>query len=41
LFIRPYLAQLTRSEFVSGDETGGMAGIAGTVLVLYARCWRP
>src|SRR5436309_11322663 len=35
LFIRPYLAQLTRSElFVV--MTGGMAGIAGTVLVLYA-----
>jgi CNT family concentrative nucleoside transporter len=35
LFIRPYLANLTRSElFVV--MTGGMAGIAGTVLVLYA-----
>jgi concentrative nucleoside transporter, CNT family len=35
LFIRPYLAGLTRSElFVV--MTGGMAGIAGTVLVLYA-----
>ena len=35
LFIRPYLASLTRSElFVV--MTGGMAGIAGTVLVLYA-----
>jgi concentrative nucleoside transporter, CNT family len=35
LFIRPYLARLTRSElFVV--MTGGMAGIAGTVLVLYA-----
>src|SRR5438477_6428853 len=35
LFIRPYLAALTRSElFVV--MTGGMAGIAGTVLVLYA-----
>src|SRR5271168_3572504 len=35
LFIRPYLAQLTRSEmFVV--MTGGMAGIAGTVFVLYA-----
>ncbi len=34
LFIRPYLARLTRSElFVV--MTGGMAGIAGTVLVLY------
>jgi CNT family concentrative nucleoside transporter len=35
LFIRPYLATLSRSElFVV--MTGGMAGIAGTVLVLYA-----
>jgi concentrative nucleoside transporter, CNT family len=35
LFIRPYLNQLSRSElFVV--MTGGMAGIAGTVLVLYA-----
>jgi len=35
LCIRPYLARLTRSElFVV--MTGGMAGIAGTVLVLYA-----
>ncbi|MGE0753263.1 MAG: NupC/NupG family nucleoside CNT transporter [Variibacter sp.] len=35
LFIRPYLAALSRSElFVV--MTGGMAGIAGTVLVLYA-----
>jgi CNT family concentrative nucleoside transporter len=35
LFIRPYLARLSRSElFVV--MTGGMAGIAGTVLVLYA-----
>jgi CNT family concentrative nucleoside transporter len=35
LFIRPYLANLSRSElFVV--MTGGMAGIAGTVLVLYA-----
>ena len=34
LFIRPYLARLTRAElFVV--MTGGMAGIAGTVLVLY------
>lgn len=34
LFIRPYLAKLSRSElFVV--MTGGMAGIAGTVLVLY------
>jgi CNT family concentrative nucleoside transporter len=35
LFIRPYLEKLSRSElFVV--MTGGMAGIAGTVLVLYA-----
>jgi CNT family concentrative nucleoside transporter len=35
LFIRPYIAKLSRSElFVV--MTGGMAGIAGTVLVLYA-----
>lgn len=35
LFIKPYLARLTRSElFVV--MTGGMAGIAGTVLVLYS-----
>src|ERR1700681_1384870 len=35
LFIRPYLAQLTRSELFL-VMTGGMAAIAGTVLVLYA-----
>jgi CNT family concentrative nucleoside transporter len=36
LFIRPYLTKLSRSElFVV--MTGGMAGIAGTVLVLYAQ----
>jgi CNT family concentrative nucleoside transporter len=35
LFIRPYLAQLSRSELFL-VMTGGMAGIAGTVLVLYA-----
>jgi CNT family concentrative nucleoside transporter len=35
LFIRPYLASLTRSELFI-VMTGGMAGIAGTVLVLYA-----
>jgi CNT family concentrative nucleoside transporter len=35
LFIRPYLAKLTRSElFVV--MAGGMASIAGTVMVLYA-----
>src|ERR1700754_1199501 len=40
LFIRPYLAQLTRSErFLV--MTGGMAGIAGTVLVLYATLLAP
>ena len=35
LFIRPYLARLTRSELFM-VMTGGMAGIAGTVFVLYA-----
>ena len=35
LFIRPYLASLTRSELFM-VMTGGMAGIAGSVLVLYA-----
>jgi CNT family concentrative nucleoside transporter len=35
LFIRPYLAQLSRSEMFM-IMTGGMAGIAGTVFVLYA-----
>jgi concentrative nucleoside transporter, CNT family len=40
LFIRPYLARLSRSElFVV--MTGGMAGIAGTVLVLYATILGP
>jgi CNT family concentrative nucleoside transporter len=39
LFIKPYLAKLSRSElFVV--MTGGMAGIAGTVLVLYAQFLR-
>jgi CNT family concentrative nucleoside transporter len=39
LFIRPYLGKLSRSElFVV--MTGGMAGIAGTVLVLYAQFLR-
>jgi CNT family concentrative nucleoside transporter len=39
LFIRPYLSRLSRSElFVV--MTGGMAGIAGTVLVLYAQFLR-
>src|SRR3979409_2008295 len=40
LFIRPYLAQLTRSELFM-VMTGGMAGIAGTVLVLYATLLAP
>jgi CNT family concentrative nucleoside transporter len=35
LFIRPYLARLTRSELFM-VMTGGMAGIAGTVFVVYA-----
>src|SRR5947199_1210384 len=40
LFIRPYLASLTRSELFI-VMTGGMAGIAGTVLVLYATLLAP
>lgn len=40
LFIRPYLARLTRSELFM-VMTGGMAGIAGTVFVLYATFLRP
>jgi concentrative nucleoside transporter, CNT family len=40
LFIRPYLARLTRSEMFL-VMTGGMAGIAGTVLVLYATLLAP
>jgi CNT family concentrative nucleoside transporter len=40
LFIRPYLKQLTRSELFL-VMTGGMAGIAGTVLVLYATLLAP
>ena len=36
LFIRPYLAQLSRGELFI-VMTGGMAGIAGTVLVLYTQ----
>ena len=40
LFIRPYMAKLSRGElFVV--MTGGMAGIAGTVLVLYAQFLAP
>jgi CNT family concentrative nucleoside transporter len=35
LFVRPYLAQLTRSELFT-LMTAGMATIAGTMLVLYA-----
>src|SRR6187551_4002406 len=34
LFIRPYLARLTRAELFI-VMTGGMAGIAGTVFVVY------
>jgi CNT family concentrative nucleoside transporter len=40
LFIRPYLAGLTRGELFI-IMTGGMAGIAGTVLVLYATMLGP
>ncbi len=40
LFIRPYLALLSRSELFM-VMTGGMAGIAGTVFVLYASMLRP
>jgi CNT family concentrative nucleoside transporter len=40
LFIRPYMSQLTRSELFL-VMTGGMAGIAGTVLVLYATFLAP
>jgi len=40
LFVRPYLAQMTRSELFL-VMTGGMAGIAGTVLVLYATLLGP
>src|SRR5947209_6853571 len=40
LFIRPYLASLTRSELFI-VMTGGMAGIAGTVLVIYATLLAP
>ncbi|CAL8980943.1 Putative nucleoside permease NupX [Rhodoplanes serenus] len=39
LFIRPYLAALTRGELFM-VMTGGMAGIAGTVFVLYATLLR-
>jgi concentrative nucleoside transporter, CNT family len=40
LFVRPYLARMTRSELFL-VMTGGMAGIAGTVLVLYATLLAP
>lgn len=40
LFIKPYLARLSRSELFI-VMTGGMAGIAGTVLVLYATMLGP
>src|SRR5260370_38225517 len=40
LFIRPYLAQLTRSELFL-VMAGGMAGIGGPVLVLYATLLAP
>jgi concentrative nucleoside transporter, CNT family len=40
LFIRPYIASLTRSELFI-VMTGGMAGIAGTVLVIYATLLGP
>jgi CNT family concentrative nucleoside transporter len=40
LFIRPYLAKLSRAELFI-VMTGGMAGIAGTVFVLYATILRP
>jgi CNT family concentrative nucleoside transporter len=40
LFIRPYLARLSRSELFI-VMTGGMAGIAGTVLVIYATLLGP
>jgi CNT family concentrative nucleoside transporter len=40
LFIRPYLASLSRGELFI-VMTGGMAGIAGTVFVVYATILRP
>ena len=40
LFIRPYLAKLSRGELFI-VMTGGMAGIAGTVFVVYATILRP
>ncbi|MEY9704874.1 CNT family concentrative nucleoside transporter [Bradyrhizobium diazoefficiens] len=43
LFVRPYLAQMTRSELflVMTGGMAGIAGIAGTVLVLYATLLAP
>lgn len=40
LFIRPYLKRLSRGELFI-VMTGGMAGIAGTVFVLYATILKP
>ena len=40
LFIRPYLDRLSRSELFI-VMTGGMAGIAGTVFVVYVTLLRP
>lgn len=40
LFIKPYIARLTRCELFM-VMTGGMAGIAGTVFVLYAIFLKP
>ena len=40
LFIRPYLVKLTRGELFI-VMTGGMAGIAGTVLVIYTQFLSP
>lgn len=40
LFIRPYMARLTRAELFI-VMTGGMASIAGTVFVLYATILKP
>jgi CNT family concentrative nucleoside transporter len=40
LFIRPYLAQLSRGELFI-VMTGGMAGIAGSVMVIYASILGP
>jgi CNT family concentrative nucleoside transporter len=40
LFIRPYIASLSRGELFI-VMTGGMAGIAGTVFVVYATILRP